>query len=376
MAVRVQILPSVVVPRSPHQSTFERKKTHVQENFPAAVNLHQFEKKYHALTALYSHSGESTTSYRQLTFRPKSWSYGNRDLVKFLITGYLPKSAFYEKWKASERRKTRTKKISPTGKEEGLQENITELWSPKDKIKLRETGRQVEKLIMDARFRRKENLENVAERVQKSRNCQADVIRMNKGLGIRTGKSACLDKMEGQQKHPDRLINREEKQETHPDRFTNSADGQQINPDRLINIEFEGQQTHIGRFINLINNEKGQQTYPGSFISREERQKTHSARFINREKGQQTHLGRVINSADGQQTHIGHFINLINSEKGQQTHPCFINREEGQQAHPGRVINSADEQPTYTGRLIKSEHNNILIVNRRPIPTCSFETLH
>jgi hypothetical protein len=52
---------------------------------------------------------------------------------------------------------------------------------------------------MDARFRRKENLEYVAERVQKLRNClQADVIRINKVLEIRIGKSACLGKMEGQ----------------------------------------------------------------------------------------------------------------------------------------------------------------------------------
>jgi hypothetical protein len=236
MATRVHILPYVVVPKSPNQ------------NFRATINLNQFEKKYHALTALYK--SEINTNYRQLTFHPKSWSYGDRDLVKFLITGYLPKSGFHEKWKASERRKTKTKKISPTDKEEGLQENIPELWSPKDKIKLRETGRQVEKLIMDARFRRKENLEYVAERVQKLRNClQADVIRMNKVLEIRIGKSACLGKMEGQQKHPGRLIKRKVGQQTHPDRLINRAEGQQINPDRLINSS-EGQQINPDCLIN------------------------------------------------------------------------------------------------------------------------------
>jgi hypothetical protein len=108
MATRVQILPYVVVPKSPNQ------------NFRATINLNQFEKKYHALTALYQ--SENNINYRQLTFRPKSWSYGDRDLVKFLITGYLPKSAFYEKCKASERRKTKTKKISPTDKEEGTRD--------------------------------------------------------------------------------------------------------------------------------------------------------------------------------------------------------------------------------------------------------------
>jgi len=371
MATRVQILPSVVIPKSPHQSKFERKKPHVEENFSEAINLNQFEQKYHVLTALYSHRSEYTTSYRQLTFRPKSWSYGNRDLVKFLITGYLPKSAFYEKWKASERRKTKTKNISPTGKEEGLQENIPELWSPKDKIKLRETGRQVEKLILDARFRRKENLEKVAERVQKSRNFQADVIRMNKDLEIRIGNSACLGKMEEQQKHPGRLINREERQQTHPGRFTNSAEGQQINPDRLINREFEGQQTHIGRFINLINSEKGQQTHPGHFINREERQQTHPGRFISREERQKTHPDRFINREEGQQTHPGR---VINTADGQQTHPgCVMNSSDGQQTHPGCVINSASAQPTHTDRLIIRERNNIFIVNRRPIPV--FETL-
>lgn len=338
MATRAQILPSVVVPKSPHQSKYEGGKPHVQENFRGAINLNQFEKKYHALAALYT--SENTTNYRQLTFRPKSWSYGNRDLVKFLITGYLPKSAFYEKWKGSERRKRKTKKISPTGKEKGLQENTPPLWSPKDKIKLRETGRQVEKRILDARFRRKENLENVAERVQKSRNCQADEIRMNKV--IRMGKSACLSKMEGHQEHPGLSIKREEGQQKHPGRFTNNAEGQQTNTERLINREFEKQQTHIG-LINLINSEIEQQLHHGRFISREERRKVHPDRFINREKGQQTHLVRVINSADGQQT------------------------------HPGRVINSASAQPTHTGRLIKRDRNNIFIVNRRPIPV--FETL-
>ena len=125
MATRVQILPYVVVPKSPHQSKSERKKPHVQENFRAAIKLNQLEKKYHALTALYR-SGNNT-NYRQLTLHQKSWFYGDRDLVKCLITGYLPKSGFHEKWKASERRKTKTKKISPTDKEEGLQENNPEL---------------------------------------------------------------------------------------------------------------------------------------------------------------------------------------------------------------------------------------------------------
>jgi hypothetical protein len=64
----------------------------------AAIKLNQLEKKYHALTALYR-SGNNT-NYRQLTFHQKSWFYGDRDLVKCLITGYLPKSGFHEKWKA------------------------------------------------------------------------------------------------------------------------------------------------------------------------------------------------------------------------------------------------------------------------------------
>jgi hypothetical protein len=69
----------------------------------------------------------STTSMK--TSNVSSLGKPVRDLVKCLITGYLPKSGFHEKWKASERRKTKTKKISPTDKEEGLQENIPELWS-------------------------------------------------------------------------------------------------------------------------------------------------------------------------------------------------------------------------------------------------------
>ena len=325
MATRVHILPYVVVPKSPNQ------------NFRATINLNQFEKKYHALTALYQ--SENNINYRQLTFRPKSWSYGDRDLVKFLITGYLPKSGFHEKWKASERRKTKTNKISPTDKEEGLQENIPELWSPKDKIKLRETGRQVEKLILDARFRRKKYLENVAERVQKSRECQADVIRMNKYMEIRNGKSACLGKMEGQQKQPCRLIKREVGQQTHPDRLINRAEGQQINLDRLINSS-EGQQINPDCLINR--KFEGQHIHTGRFISRKERQQTHPSRVISREERQQTNPDRFINSADGQQTHNGRFINLINSEKGQQTHNGrfinLINSEKGQQTHPGRFI--------------------------------------
>jgi uncharacterized protein YifN (PemK superfamily) len=77
MATRVQILPYVVVPKSPHQSKSERKKPHVQENFRAAIKLNQLEKKYHALTALYR-SGNNT-NYRQLTLHQKSWFYGDRD---------------------------------------------------------------------------------------------------------------------------------------------------------------------------------------------------------------------------------------------------------------------------------------------------------
>jgi hypothetical protein len=142
---------------------------------------------------------------------------------------------------------------------------------PKDKIKLRETGRQVEKLILDARFRRKKYLENVAERVQKSRECQADVIRMNKYMEIRNGKSACLGKMEGQQKQPCRLIKREVGQQTHPDRLINRAEGQQINPDRLINSS-EGQQINPDCLINR--KFEGQHIHTGRSISRKERQQT------------------------------------------------------------------------------------------------------
>jgi len=82
-------------------------------------------------------------------------------------------------------------------KEKVLQENISDrkLWSPKDKIKLRDTGRQVATRILEARHRRKQHIGNSAKRAQKSRHSQTEVIKRKEALEMRRGKSECRDKM-------------------------------------------------------------------------------------------------------------------------------------------------------------------------------------
>jgi hypothetical protein len=95
--------------------------------------------------------------------------------------------------------------------EKVLQENISDrkLWSPKDKIKLRDTGRQVATCILEARHRRKQHTDNSAKWAQKSRHSRTEVIGLEEALEMRRGKSECRDKMERQKIHPGGSIIRE-----------------------------------------------------------------------------------------------------------------------------------------------------------------------
>jgi hypothetical protein len=106
-----------------------------------------------------------------------------------LITVNLPKSIFGETRKLSETRKTETKKIT-SNNEKVWQEKISEpkLWSLKDKIKLQDTGRQIEPRIMEIRHRRQQHLQNVAERAR--RHNRAEMTRRKKALEMRRGE--CL----------------------------------------------------------------------------------------------------------------------------------------------------------------------------------------
>ena len=67
----------------------------------------------------------------------------------------------------------------------------------KDKIKLQDSGRQVEARILEARYLRQQHLQNVAERAQKSRHGQAEVVRRKKALDVRRGK--CVLPITGQE---------------------------------------------------------------------------------------------------------------------------------------------------------------------------------
>jgi hypothetical protein len=65
--------------------------------------------------------------------------------------------------------------------------------------KSRDLGIQVAPRILEVRHRRKQHVENVAERAQKSKHSRVEVIRREEALEMRRGKSECLDKMEEQQ---------------------------------------------------------------------------------------------------------------------------------------------------------------------------------
>ena len=73
-----------------------------------------------------------------------------------------------------------------------LRENITEI-----ERKLRDLGIQVAPCILEARHRRKQHTENVAERAQKSRHSQAEVVRRKKALDVSRGK--CVLPITGQE---------------------------------------------------------------------------------------------------------------------------------------------------------------------------------
>ena len=69
--------------------------------------------------------------------------------------------------------------------------------SLKDKIILQDGGRQVEARILEARHLRQQHLQNVAERAQKSRHSQAEVVRRKKALDVSRGK--CVLPITGQE---------------------------------------------------------------------------------------------------------------------------------------------------------------------------------
>ena len=182
MAACVKILPCILISKNAHSSNFYSKTKR-----PTSFVQETKEKINPVLPSVYT--GNNTTNVLHLKKNSNPRSYEAADLNKKLITVNLPKSIFGETRKLSETRKTETIKKTPNN-EKVWQEKISEskLRSPEDKIKLQDTGRQIEPRILETSHRRQQHLQNVAERAQ--RHNQAEVARRKKALEMRRGE--CL----------------------------------------------------------------------------------------------------------------------------------------------------------------------------------------
>ena len=211
MAASVQMFPStgIIIKKNAHPSSFysKRSSSYVQEaREKLSATTNNIQKNYPVLISV--STGNNTFNFQKLKKNSNALSYEAPDLDKKMITGNLPKSFFGETGKSSETRKTEIKKKTLNVAVGGvLRENITEI-----ERKLRDLGIQIAPCILEVRHRRKQHTENVAERAQKSRNSQVEVIGWKEALEMRRssrGKSECLDKMDGQQILPRGSIKRQ-----------------------------------------------------------------------------------------------------------------------------------------------------------------------
>lgn len=204
MTACVQTLPSLVIPSSPRIPKFYLKKptSNIQETKEDfRVTVKHFQKKFPTLSSLYS---SNNSNARQMTDNSNLWSYGTPYLVKLLFSGNLSKAFFDEICKACETTERKRQKKQPT--EDG--EEPKQIWLPKNKVKLRESGRRTEQRILEARLRHKDYLENVSIRAEKLRN-KTEVIRLKKAGEMGRGKTIALERMQKEQIRPSRLIQRQ-----------------------------------------------------------------------------------------------------------------------------------------------------------------------